>query len=437
MNITLTRAENIKGEIFVNADKSISHRALILTALAQGESRIKNILQAEDIDSTSRCMTGLGIDIRRQDDYLLIKGKGLRGLKEPRAVLDCGNSGTTMRLLGGLLAAQEFFTVLTGDDSLVGRPMKRVIEPLQEMGAEIYGRQDNQFPPLAIRGKSLQGIRYQPAIASAQVKSALLLAGLTARGNTVINEANPTRDHSERMLAAMGAELSTVEGQIRLVPGRELSPLEFLVPGDISSAAYFLVLASIVPGAELLIRDVGINPTRDGILEALGQMGANLKIENQRIIGGEPVADILVKSADLQGITIEGGIIPRIIDELPILAVAMANAEGVSTVRNAGELRVKETDRIKATVEELAALGVKIKENADGFSITGDRDGFRGGIVSSRGDHRIAMSLAVAAQLCEGETTIQEAQAVNISFPDFWFLLAKVTGRSPDRNRPQ
>ncbi len=437
MNITLTRAENIKGEIFVNADKSISHRALILTALAQGESRIKNILQAEDIDSTSRCMTGLGIDIRRQDDYLLIKGKGLRGLKEPRAVLDCGNSGTTMRLLSGLLAAQEFFTVLTGDDSLVGRPMKRVIEPLQEMGAEIYGRQDNQFPPLAIRGKSLQGIRYQPAIASAQVKSALLLAGLTARGNTVINEANPTRDHSERMLAAMGAELSTVEGQIRLVPGRELSPLEFLVPGDISSAAYFLVLASIVPGAELLIRDVGINPTRDGILEALGQMGANLKIENQRIIGGEPVADILVKSADLQGITIEGGIIPRIIDELPILAVAMANAEGVSTVRNAGELRVKETDRIKATVEELAALGVKIKENADGFSITGDRDGFRGGIVSSRGDHRIAMSLAVAAQLCEGETTIQEAQAVNISFPDFWFLLAKVTGRSPDRNRPQ
>lgn len=437
MNITLTRAENIKGEIFVNADKSISHRALILTALAQGESRIKNILQAEDIDSTSRCITGLGIDIRRQDDYLLIKGKGLRGLKEPRAVLDCGNSGTTMRLLSGLLAAQEFFTVLTGDDSLVGRPMKRVIEPLQEMGAEIYGRQDNQFPPLAIRGKSLQGIRYQPAIASAQVKSALLLAGLTARGNTVINEANPTRDHSERMLAAMGAELSTVEGQIRLVPGRELSPLEFLVPGDISSAAYFLVLASIVPGAELLIRDVGINPTRDGILEALEQMGANLKIENQRIIGGEPVADILVKSADLQGITIEGGIIPRIIDELPILAVAMANAEGVSTVRNAGELRVKETDRIKATVEELAALGVKIKENADGFSITGDRDGFRGGIVSSRGDHRIAMSLAVAAQLCEGETTIQEAQAVNISFPDFWFLLAKVTGRSPDRNRPQ
>lgn len=437
MNITLTRAESIKGEIFVNADKSISHRALILTSLAQGESRIKNILQAEDIDSTSRCMTRLGIDIKRQDDYLVVKGKGLQGLKEPRAVLDCGNSGTTMRLLGGLLAGQEFFTVLTGDDSLVGRPMKRVIEPLQRMGAEIYGRQDNQFPPLAIRGKSLQGIRYQPAIASAQVKSALLLAGLTAGGNTVISEANPTRDHSERMLAAMGADLSIAEGQIRLVPGRELSPQEFLVPGDISSAAYFLVLASIVPGAELLIRDVGINPTRDGILAALEQMGANLKIENQRIIGGEPVADILVRSADLQGITIEGGIIPRLIDELPILAVAMANAEGVSTVRNAGELRVKETDRIKATVEELTALGVKIKENGDGFSIIGDRDGFKGGIVSSRGDHRIAMSLAIAAQLCEGETTIQEAQAVNISFPDFWFLLSKVTGRSPDRNMPQ
>lgn len=343
MNIRLSKADSnsIRGEIFVNADKSISHRALMLASLAQGESRIKNILQAEDIDSTSRCMAQLGIEIRQQDDFVLVKGKGLRGLTEPRSVLDCGNSGTTMRLLCGLLSAQEFYAVLTGDSSLTGRPMGRVIEPLQAMGAEIYGRGGNKYPPLAIKGKALQGITFQPVIASAQVKSAILLAGLTAQGNTLINETNPARDHSERMLSAMGADLSVDDGQIKLVPGKELSAQEFFVPGDISSAAYFLVLASIVPGSELFIRDVGINPTRDGILTALKMMGANLIIENRRIVGGEPVADILVRSADLKGIIIEGKMIPRIIDELPILAVAMAAAEGVSVVRNAQELRVK------------------------------------------------------------------------------------------------
>lgn len=438
MNIRLSKADSnsIRGKIFVNADKSISHRALMLASLAQGESRIKNILQAEDIDSTSRCMAQLGIEIRQQDDFVLVKGKGLRGLTEPRSVLDCGNSGTTMRLLCGLLSAQEFYAVLTGDSSLTGRPMGRVIEPLQAMGAEIYGRGGNKYPPLAIKGKALQGITFQPVIASAQVKSAILLAGLTARGNTLINETNPARDHSERMLSAMGADLSVGDGQIKLVPGKELSAQEFFVPGDISSAAYFLVLASIVPGSELFIRDVGINPTRDGILTALKMMGANLIIENRRIVGGEPVADILVRSADMKGIIIEGKMIPRIIDELPILAVAMAAAEGVSVVRNAQELRVKETDRIKATVEELAGLGVKIKENEDGFSILGDRGAFKGGVASSRGDHRIAMSLAIAAQICREETTIQGAQAVNISFPEFWTLLAKATGKGADVNLP-
>ncbi len=429
MDITLKKAKNIKGDITVSADKSISHRTLILASLAQGESRIRNILQAEDINSTFRCMTQLGIDIKQQDDFLVANGKGLHGLKEPEAVLDCGNSGTTMRLLSGLLSGQDFFAVLTGDDSLSRRPMSRVIEPLQLMGAEIIGRAGNKYPPLAINGKSLKGISYIPDVASAQVKSAILLAGLTAKGDTLIREKIPTRDHSERMLAAMGADLSIDEGEIKLVPGRELSAQDFLVPGDISSAAFLLVLASIVPGSELFIRDVGINPTRDGILAVLEGMGASFKIENQRVFGGEVVADILVRSADLKGITIEGKMIPRLIDELPVLAVAMAAAQGTSVVKNAEELRVKETDRIRAIVEELAGLGVQIKENTDGFSVTGSRELFKGGIVNSRGDHRIAMSLAVAAQICEGETTIRNAEAVNISFPEFWNLLDQVTGR--------
>lgn len=429
MNITLNKAKSIKGEIIVSADKSISHRTLILASLARGESRIRNILQAEDINSTIRCMTQLGIDIKHQDDYLVVKGKGLNGLKEPEAVLDCGNSGTTMRLLSGLLSGQNFFTVLAGDDSLSRRPMSRVIEPLQLMGAEIIGRAGNRYPPLAIKGMSLKGISYIPDVASAQVKSAILLAGLTGNGDTLIREKIPTRDHSERMLAAMGADLSIDDGEIKLVPGRELAAQDFLVPGDISSAAFFLVLASIVPGSELLIRDVGINPTRDGVLAVLEEMGGSFKIENQRVFGGEVVADILVRSADLKDITIEGKMIPRLIDELPVLAVAMAAAQGTSVVKNAEELRVKETDRIRAIVEELAGLGVEIKENPDGFSVTGSRELLKGGIVNSRGDHRIAMSLAVAAQICEGETTIRNAQAVNISFPEFWDLLDQILGR--------
>ncbi|HNX28619.1 MAG TPA: 3-phosphoshikimate 1-carboxyvinyltransferase [Syntrophomonadaceae bacterium] len=430
MDIKLNKAGRISGEITVSADKSISHRALILASLASGESRIKNLLQAEDINSTLGCMTQLGADIKKLDDILVVTGKGLNSFKEPETVLDCGNSGTTMRLLSGLLSGQNFFSVLCGDESLSRRPMSRVIEPLCLMGAQITGRADSRYSPLAIKGSSLKGITYKPAAASAQVKSALLLAGLKAEGVTSIIEEIPTRDHSERMLAAMGANLCADNGVIRLVPGRELTAQDFLVPGDISSSAFFMVLASIVPGSELLIRDVGINPTRDGILTALEMMGASLKIENQRIFGGEAVADILVRSADLKGITIEGKMIPRIIDELPVLAVAMAAAEGNSVVRNAEELRVKETDRIKAIVEELAGMGADIQEQADGFIIKGNRDGFKGGIVKSRGDHRIAMSLAIAAQISSGETTIKNAQAVNISFPEFWSILARVRGKN-------
>lgn len=398
-----------------------------MAALAQGDSRVRNLLKSADIESTCRCFGGLGISIRPDQDSLIIAGKGLQGLNEPESILDCGNSGTTMRLLCGLLAGQNFFSVLTGDQSLGRRPMGRVIDPLRLMGAEITGRDNSKYPPLAVKGKKLQGILYEPAVASAQLKSALLLAGLMAESPTVIKEKVTSRDHTEKMLQAMGADLSVKEGEIRLKPGKDLAPQEFLIPGDISSAAFFLVLASIVPGSELMIRNVGINSTRDGILEALGLMGADLKIENMRVSGGETVADILVRSAGLKAVNIDGQIIPRLIDELPVLAVAMAVAEGDSVVSNAGELRVKETDRIKTTVSELGKLGVEIIELPDGFAVSGNRGKTKGTEVDSHGDHRIAMSLAVASQICPGRTIINNSQAVNISFPEFWDLFVHLT----------
>lgn len=427
MDRILHRAKHIKGEINVSADKSISHRAIILSALAKGDSQITNFLKAEDTDSTLRCFSQMGISIKEQGKKLVVSGKGSQGLKEPESILDCGNSGTTMRLLCGLLSGQQFFSVLAGDESLSRRPMSRVIQPLRLMGAEITGRDNSKYAPLAIKGSKLQGIAYQTPVASAQVKTALLLAGLNAEGATTISEKTPTRDHTERMLTAMGADLAVDSKEIRLYPGRDLEPQDFLVPGDISSAAFFLVLASIVPGSELMIRNVGINPTRDGIIEALKLMGARLKIENQRVFGGETVADIVVSSADLKAVNIEGDMIPRLIDELPVLAVAMAAAQGRSTVKNAEELRVKETDRIRAIAVELGKMGVDIIEQPDGFIVTGSRDSLKAATVDSWGDHRIAMSLAVAALVCRGETKINNSQAVNISFPEFWDLLAQIT----------
>ena len=427
MDRILNRAKHIKGEINVSADKSISHRAIILSALANGDSQITNLLKAEDTDSTCRCFSQMGISIKQQGNKLAVSGKGLQGLKEPESILDCGNSGTTMRLLCGLLSGQQFFSVLAGDKSLSRRPMSRVIQPLRLMGAEITGRDNSKYAPLAIKGSKLHGTSYQPPVASAQVKTALLLAGLNAEGATIISEKTPTRDHTERMLAAMGADLVVDSKEIRLYPGRDLEPQDFLVPGDISSEAFFLVLASIVPGSELMIRNVGINPTRDGIIEALKLMGAKLNIENQRVFGGETVADIVVSSAELKAVNIEGDMIPRLIDELPVLAVAMAAAQGRSTVKNAEELRVKETDRINAIVIELEKMGVDIIEQPDGFIVTGSRDNLKATEVDSWGDHRIAMSLAVAAQVCHGETKISNSQAVSISFPEFWDLLAQIT----------
>lgn len=418
MQKVIRKSTNFKGEIEVGADKSISHRAVIFSALAKGESVIENFLLAQDTISTCNCIRELGIDIKQDNNKLIIKGKGLDGFTKPTRVLDCGNSGTTMRLLTGLLSAQNFTSVLTGDSSLNKRPMQRIIDPLSKMGAEIQAT--GIYAPLTIIGTTLQGITYTSPIASAQVKSAILLAGLNATGATTVIEPQKSRDHTERMLSAMGADIKQDGLKVTIFPGQELNPQHMIIPNDISSAAFFIVAASIIPGAEVLIKNVGINETRAGIIEVLTKMGANIKKENQTIVSGELVADLVIKGSSLNSIVIEGDIIPSLIDEIPILAVAMAVANGTSKVKDAAELRVKETDRIKAMCSELSKMGVNISETEDGFVVEGNYDAIKGVEVDSFGDHRIAMSLAVAGLIAQGETKINDAQVVDISFPEFW-----------------
>lgn len=417
----------LKGEILVAPDKSISHRTIIFSGLSSGSGVVNNFLRSGDTLSTCACMRSLGIEVLDQGGCVVVEGKGLSGLREPEGILDCGNSGTTMRLLSGLLAGQSFISLMSGDNSLNRRPMRRVIEPLTAMGAEIWGRDGGYYPPLAIKGcASLEGIAYQMPVASAQVKSALLLAGLYARSETKIIEPEKSRDHTERMLQAMGADIKVQGYEVILKPGQELRAQEFFVPGDISSAAFFLVAALIVPGSEIMIREVGINPTRAGLIEVLLAMGARINIENQRVIGGEPIGDIVASYSELRGVQVEGEIIPRLIDEIPILAVAMALAQGESRVQDAGELRVKESDRIKAICSELGKMGASIEELEDGFVIQGRPDGLKGAAVDSRGDHRIAMSTAIAALKASGETIVHNSEIVDISFPEFWPLLGRL-----------
>lgn len=417
----------LRGEITVSADKSISHRAAIFAALAEGESSVQNFLQARDTMSTCRCLRQLGVDIRAEDSSLIVAGNGWQGLREADDVLDCGNSGTTMRLLTGLLAGRPFMSVLSGDASLRQRPMRRVMEPLEMMGATIWGRR-NGLAPLSVKGGSLVGIEYLLPVASAQLKTALLLAGLQANSETIIREPEPSRDHSERMLSAMGAELQSKAGVIALKPGRPLQPQNFQVPGDISSAAFFIVAATIVPGSELLIRSVGLNPTRDGIIEVMKNMGADIKEENHRLVGGEPMADLVIRSAPLQAIVVDGKMVPRLVDEIPVLSVAMAVAEGQSRVEDAGELRVKESDRLAAISSELNKMGALIEETPEGLIINGRPGCLKGCRVDSHGDHRIAMSLAIAALAARGETHLSQAEVVDISFPQFFKLLNHLAG---------
>jgi 3-phosphoshikimate 1-carboxyvinyltransferase len=412
----------LRGNVSIPGDKSISHRALMLGSLAEGETVIRGLLLGEDPRSTAACFRALGATISElNSDLVRVQGIGLGNLAEPQDILDAGNSGTTMRLMLGVLAshAGRFF-VVTGDRSLRSRPMSRVVNPLRQMGASIWGRDSGAKAPLAISGQNLLPMHYNSPVASAQVKSCLLLAGLMTNGETIVTEPERSRDHSERMLAAFGADLAVdistntvaLKGPARLV-GQEIT-----VPGDISSAAFWLVAGSIVPDSDLLILNVGINPTRTGILEALALMGADITLENAREVTGEPVADLRVRSAKLKACKIGGSVIPRLIDEIPILAVAAAFAEGTTTIEDAAELRVKESDRIAAMAKELTKLGVSISERPDGLEITGGKP-LSGNIVDTYDDHRVAMSLAIAALMTDGKTEINRAECAAISYPSF------------------
>jgi 3-phosphoshikimate 1-carboxyvinyltransferase len=428
MQRTVATAKAIRGTLSVSANKSISHRAAILNAVADGEAIIEDFQRGADCMATLSCLRQLGASCRwRREIDLVVKGVGRRGLREPATVLDARNSGTTMRLLAGLLAAQPFLSVISGDTSLRSRPMGRIAEPLRKMGADITGRDAGQLAPLVIRGNKLRGIHYRMPAASAQVKSALLLAGLYADGETVIEEPAPTRDHTERMLAKMGADLQFGEGPaVRIRPlTTELTATSLRVPGDISSAAPWFVLAAAHPDAEVHISGVGVNPTRTGILDALSMMGVEIEFEDERMWGPEPVADITVRSSQLRGITIDGDLIPRSIDELPLLALAGCFAQGETAIKDAGELAVKESNRIRTTAEGLRALGANLEERQDGFRVWGPQK-LHGAVVSSHGDHRLAMMLAVAGALSQGETVVSEAESVSISYPRFWQDLEQI-----------
>jgi len=416
-------AAGLNGEIVIPGDKSVSHRSIMLGALAKGESRVYGFLHGEDNHATLNAFRAMGVQIEELDDATLtIHGRGLHGLREPQDVLDCGNSGTTMRLMTGLLAGQNFFSVLTGDQYLRRRPMKRVIGPLSTMGARISGRDSGHLAPLAIDGGGLKGTDYCSPIASAQVKSALLLAGLYADGPTEVREPHLSRDHSERMLEFFGARLRRFSAGVAIEPEPDMVGQEVYVPGDISSAAFFMVAALITPGSELLIKNVGINPTRSGVIDILQQMGGDIALQNEQQRSGEPTADLLVRSSDLKGIEIGGSLVPRAIDEFPVISVAAAYAEGTTLIRDARELRVKETDRIAAMVSELRKMGAEVKGLDDGMEIIG-RDRLSGAAVESHGDHRIAMSMAVAGLPALAGVTISDTGCTATSFPNFWDLL--------------
>ncbi|WP_031516246.1 3-phosphoshikimate 1-carboxyvinyltransferase [Desulfofalx alkaliphila] len=416
--IVVNQCKRLEGVVSVPGDKSISHRAVMLGALARGQTVIHNFLMAEDCISTIACFRALGVKIEQNDGVITVRGNGLHGLQEPQDVLDCGNSGTTARLMLGILAGQPFFSVLTGDSSLRTRPMERVVKPLTQMGANFSGRQNAKLLPLAVQGKELKGIHYQTPVASAQLKSAILLAGLFAQGVTVVEEPAPSRDHTERMLRHFGAEIKVDKRRVSVKGRPDLTGQQLIVPGDISSAAFFMVAAAIVPQSDVIIRGVGLNPTRDGIVEVLQNMGADITVFNVSDQWGEPMADLRVRGSVLKGVEIGGDIIPRLIDEIPVLAVAAAVARGKTVFRDVGELRVKETDRIAALGAELSKFGVNITERHDSFTVTGSTS-LTGAVCDSHGDHRIAMAMAVAGLVAEGQTVIEHAHSVNISFPQF------------------
>jgi 3-phosphoshikimate 1-carboxyvinyltransferase len=418
---------SIQGETAVPGDKSISHRAVMLSALAEGTTTINGFLAGADCLSTISCFRKLGISIEQDGEQVVVHGKGWYGLKEPAEVLDTGNSGTTIRLMMGILSSQPFHTVLLGDESIARRPMKRVTVPLRQMKAKIDGREGGEYTPLSVRGGGLQAVEYHSPVSSAQVKSSVLLAGLQAEGTTVLYEPELSRDHTERMLRSFGVNIESFAGGVRVKGGQSLlSPGRIDVPGDISSAAFILAAAAIVPGSRIFVKNVGVNPTRTGILDVLREMGARLILHNEREVNGEPVADIELQYAPLTGIEIGGDVIPRLIDEVPIIAVLASQAQGQTVIRDAAELKVKETNRIDTVVGELTKMGASIEATEDGMVIRG-RTLLRGAVCDSHGDHRIGMAMAVAGLIASEETVITNTESINVSFPGFFDVLQTIS----------
>ena len=445
MELKISNAKKMAGQIEVPGDKSISHRAVMLGSIAGGTTRVKHFLMGADCLSTIECFRAMGAEFTHEtSDSLLVRGRGLKGLQEPLDVLNVGNSGTTIRLMSGILAGQSFYSTVTGDASIRKRPMGRITDPLKQMGARIWGRANGTLAPLAIHGEELNPIDFTSPVSSAQVKSAVLLAGLYANGQTVVREPKKSRDHTERMLAYLGADIEAdietadIEADIeaadieaadkvvKINGNPQLEGREVFVPGDISSAAFLMVAAAVIPGANIRINRVGINPTRTGIIDVLRKMGAIIEIQNEELLNEEPVGDILVRGGELNGTVIDGELIPRLIDEIPVITVAAALAQGETLIRDAAELKVKETNRIATVISEFGKMGAEIEELPDGMRIKGGST-FKGAVCDSHGDHRIAMSLAVAGLMAKGGTIIRDAECIDVSFPGFERLLQQVT----------
>ncbi len=432
MDLTVSRPRRLAGEIMAPGDKSVSHRAVMLNSIAEGRATVRNFSPGDDCTSTMGIMRALGVNIERSSpsdesgDTLIVNGAGSNGLRQAQDVLDAGNSGTTMRLMSGILAGRDFKATITGDNSLQSRPMGRIIKPLSMMGAVIRGRENNTLAPLEFDGGALSGIEYDLPVASAQLKSAILLAGLRADGNTSITQPAASRDHTERMLSAMGADIS-VDGLDVTISQSDINCVDVDVPGDISSAAFWIVAGLIHPNSEVIIKNVGINPTRAGVITALQDMSGNIELVNERDVAGEPVADIVATSSNLRGTELAGSIMPLLMDEVPIIAVAAAMAEEETVIRDAEELRVKETDRISATVDWLIAAGVEAEAREDGMAIVGSGR-IAGGTFQSQDDHRIAMALGIAGMVSDDPITVVDAGCASISYPEFWDQLESLGG---------
>ena len=430
----ITSPRTLNGTIRPPGDKSISHRASLLNSISTGVSHVSNFCVGDDRSSMLGCLRALGVNINKHtncgiskgDECFEIVGSGLHGLSEPTDVLNAGNSGTTMRLISGLLAGQDFFSVITGDKSLRNRPMKRITAPLTQMGAEINGRDNDSLAPLSFKGKSLEGIEYTMPVASAQLKSCLIIAGLYSNTPSVIHQPAESRDHTERMLNSMGGLLQ-IDGLTIKTASKELRPVDVKVPSDTSGSAFWLVAGACHPNAKITIPGMGMNPTRTGVLEVLKSMNANITIENEHLEGGEPTADVTVSTSELIATEISGDLIPRVLDEIPILALAACYAKGTTVINDAEELRVKESDRISATVDSLKRLGAKIEETSDGMSITGTHT-LAGTEEESNGDHRIAMTNGIAGLLASGVTTVGNSEDASVSYPSFWEVITELQG---------